>query len=72
MADVYREARSVMQAEGNDNIAKAYSRAAKEVRRHPLRIYNKDRLLAVNGFGPATTSVSHYVQSSLLYIAMCE
>lgn len=46
-----------MQAEGSDNISKAFARAAKEVRRHPLRLYNKDRLMEVNGFGPATVSV---------------
>ena len=47
-----------MQAEGNENIAKAYGRGAKQVRQHSMRIYNKDRLLKVNGFGPATTNVS--------------
>lgn len=46
-----------MQAAGSDNISKAYNRAAKEVRRYPLLIYDKDRLQAVNGFGPATVAV---------------
>ena len=54
-----------MQAEGNENIAKAYGRGAKQVRQHSMRIYNKDRLLKVNGFGPATTNVSSF------WIACC-
>lgn len=47
-----------MQANGSENIAKAYAKAAKELRRHPLRVYNKDRLLEVSGFGPATSNVA--------------
>ena len=46
-----------MQSHGSENIAKAYGRAAKAVRQHPLRIYSKERLLQVHGFGPATSSV---------------
>ena len=47
-----------MQATGSENLAKAYAKAAKELSRHPLRVYSKDRLLEVSGFGPATSSVS--------------
>ena len=38
-------------------MAKAYARGAKELRRHPLRVYNKDTLLAITGFGQATVNV---------------
>ena len=67
---VYREARDVMQAEGNENIAKAYGRGAKQVRQHSMRIYNKDRLLKVNGFGPATTNVSAFRHACSPALAM--
>jgi len=43
---------------GTDNLHKAYAMAAKELRRHPLRVYNKDRLLEVKAIGPATANVS--------------
>ena len=54
---LYREARDVLARQGSENMAKAYARGAKELRRHPLRVYNKDTLLAITGFGQATVNV---------------
>ena len=42
---------------GTENLYKAFSRAAKELKRHPLRVHSKERLLEVKGIGPNVANV---------------
>ena len=42
---------------GTENLYKAFGRAAKELKRHPLRVHSKERLLEVKGIGPNVASV---------------